>query len=165
MRKIILSVFLLIIVHEYSNCQTIWMAGPTFHLDLGNHHIKPSFGFEVSCWKVIGVLCSVDAGFEYSIRRFRVYSEVQSGIGLTGASFGPVLEKGNGESIKIGLQGSCWINYFLGLDYRVRYMDGSYYQCPGTYFKLPLNINEINNELDKHHIESSHHHHHDLFDD
>ena len=156
---------MLVLVSASTSAQEIWMAGPTFHLEFGNKHIRPSYGFEASYWNVKGFIYSVDAGIEYSCHRFRIYSETQTGIVITGVSFGPVLEKGRGEPIKLGLQGSVWLNYFFGLDYRVRYINGAYYQCPGTYFKLPLNYNEITDEIDKYNKDHPHSHHGDLFDD
>lgn len=42
---------------------------------------------------------------------------------VTGGSLGPVVEfKTKGGNTRLGVQGSCWINYFVGFDYRVRYI-------------------------------------------
>jgi hypothetical protein len=163
MIKRIPIVILLVLLSVSINAQEVWMAGPTFHVNFGNKQIKLSYGFEVSYWNIIGFPYSVDGGIEFSRKRMALYSEAQTGIGLTGVSFGPVLNIGKSEGVKLGVQGSCWINYFLGFDFRIRYINGTYYQCPGSYIKLPLNYKVVSDELDKYN--SQHHHDDDIFDD
>ena len=82
-------------------------------------------------------------GFDYALEWqppgvWRIYSEVQTGVLLFGYSAGPVLEFGQGRFIP-GLQGTIWINMFLGVDIRGRLMAaGPHSYGNGAYLKFPI---------------------------
>ena len=56
----------------------------------------------------------------------------------TGVSLGPVLQVGGGDGAKLGLQGTAWINYYIGLDYRMRFFRDQKHHSAGLYAKLPV---------------------------
>lgn len=133
----IISLFLLYVVS--SSAQEIWTIGPMLHINFGAEKRTTSFTIEAAWWKVKGVPHSLDFGIEFDRGKLRLYSEGQAGIGLTGLSLGPVLEFNFKESkTRLGVQGSCWINYFFGIDYRMRFIDKKRFDCIGLYAKLPI---------------------------
>jgi hypothetical protein len=134
------------------NCfaQEIWTIGPMFHFNFGGGQ-KPttSFAVEVAYWNVDKVPYSLDFGMEFDRGKFRLYSEGQTGIGLTGIALGPVLEFNSKESkVRVGVQGSCWANYFLGVDYRIRFIDKKKFHCIGLYGKLPFATSGLDSDGD-----------------
>jgi hypothetical protein len=121
-----------------------WLVlGPMIHRNLGaggGSAAAWSFGLEASYWTAAGgALGGIDAGFEYDTRMaFRLYGEAESGIGLAGVGGGPVLESDSGR-IRLGLQGSGWINCYAGSDYRIRWLAGRPPEfAPGLYLKFPV---------------------------
>jgi hypothetical protein len=108
------------------------------HVNFGSGKVKPSFGFEVAYWNVAHFPYSADLGFEFEKSKFRLYSEAQTGIAVTGLSAGPVLEFKKGSPVQLGMQGSFWVNYYLGFDCRFRFLKGSKQIAPGIYAKLPI---------------------------
>ena len=124
--------------------QEIWTIGPMFHLNFGDKKRSVSFAIEAAYWNVKGFPHSVDFAIEFDKGKLRLYSEAQTGIGITGVSLGPVLEFNFRESkTRVGLQGSCWANYFLGLDYRIRFIDKKKFHCVGLYGKLPFSTSGL----------------------
>jgi hypothetical protein len=122
-----------------SRAQEVWTVGPMVHINFGGgEKITPSFSLEGAYWNLDSFYHSVDFGIEFDRGKFRIYSEAQTGIGLTGLSFGPVLEFHRGHGTHLGVQGSCWINYFLGVDYRIRFIDKKRFHAVGIYGKLPV---------------------------
>lgn len=51
---------------------------------------------------------------------------------------GPVVQFGS-ERTKAGVQGLCWVNYILGVYFRIRYISGDdTFHCVGLYAKVPF---------------------------
>ncbi|HEY8402171.1 MAG TPA: hypothetical protein VIK89_12970, partial [Cytophagaceae bacterium] len=111
--------------------------GPMLHLNVGKGKANVSFGVEAAYWNYKNFPYSIDFGFDAGGSKFRLYSEVQTGVGLAGIAAGPVLEF-NEEGTQLGFQGSFWANYFWGFDLRFRKIGGESYIAPGTYVKLPI---------------------------
>ena len=132
--------FLIIFFSGKAVGQHALSVGPMFHLNFGNGKVTPGYGFEIAYWNYEHFPYSVDLGFEYEKSKFRLYSEAQTGIAVTGVSAGPFLEFKNSSPVQAGLQGSFWINYFVGVDCRFRIMKGQDYIAPGLYAKLPFAV-------------------------
>jgi len=128
----------LVVLSDVCQAQEIWTIGPMFHVGLSGEKKKKSFAIETAYWNLNHFFYSVDFAVEFERGKFRMYSEAQTGIGLTGISLGPVVEFNKGGKTKLGVQGSCWINYFIGFDYRVRYIGKETLHLTGMYFKLPI---------------------------
>ena len=115
------------------------MLGPMLHYNIGGEKNRFSFAIELAYWNYEGFPYSADAGIEFEKQKIRLYSELQTGIGLAGLAIGPVFEvKTKEKKVHLGLQGSLWANYFLGFDVRFRKSGDEFYLSPGTYFKLPV---------------------------
>ena len=129
---------LLVTISERSFSQEIWTIGPMLHVNFGGGEKRStSFAIETAYWNLSKFYYSVDFAIEFDRGRLRLYSEAQTGIGLTGLSLGPVVEFSN-SGTRLGVQGSCWANYFLGIDYRIRFIDKKRFHAVGLYAKLPL---------------------------
>lgn len=120
--------------------QEVWTIGPMVHINFAKgQKAKASFAIEVAYWNLYNFYHSVDGGLEFEKNKFRIYSELQTGIGVVGIAAGPVLEfTTNGEGTHFGFQSSVWANYFLGFDYRKRWIDNKRYNVFGVYGKLPV---------------------------
>ncbi len=143
MKTTILAIILAIMAGGKLTAQTkeVWMLGPMLHYNIGGEKNRWSFSLELAYWNYEKFPYSFDAAIEFEKQKIRLYSEVQTGIGLAGLAVGPLVEFRTKEfAIKAGFQGSIWANYFLGFDLRVRSTGGDTYFCPGTYFKMPLGI-------------------------
>lgn len=127
--------------------QTIWTAGPMIHVNIGDDKLRMSYGFEFAYWSFTHFPYSVDFSAEFERKRIRLYSELQTGVGVAGISAGPVLEFQTDEAAtKLGFQGSIWGNYFLGFDARFRFIDGKAFFCPGVYVKTGFGGRDENGE-------------------
>ncbi len=132
-----------------SQAQEVWTVGPMLHVNFGaGEKIRTSFSIEGAYWNLDNFYHSVDFGIEFERGKTRLYSEGQTGIGLTGLSFGPVLEFHRGNGVHLGVQGSCWINYFLGVDYRIRFIDKKRFHAVGVYGKLPISTSGMDEDGD-----------------
>ncbi|MBA4241589.1 MAG: hypothetical protein C0448_12750 [Sphingobacteriaceae bacterium] len=119
--------------------QEVWTIGPMLHYNFGGEKRHFSWAIELAYWNIKNVPYSLDGGVEFSKKRIRLYSEVQTGIGVTGVSVGPVLEINKVErKVHLGYQTTFWLNYFIGLDYRYRRIDKTNFNCIGTYGKIPF---------------------------
>ena len=137
--KTLIIITFLFFVNWNAQAQEIWTAGPMLHVNFGRGKPTVSFAIEVAYWNVTKFPHSVDFGIEFDRRKTtRFYSELQTGIGVTGVSAGPVLQVGGGDGAKLGLQGTGWINYYIGLDYRMRFFRGQKHHSAGFYAKLPV---------------------------
>lgn len=157
MRKYLISLLLseTIILNVFGQKSEFWMFGPMIHFNFGNNECHASYGLELAYWKYDHFPYSLDGGIEFEKKKIRVYSEGQTGLGLVGVSLGPAIEFRTAEkAVKVGIQGSCWANYFGGVDLRFRSIAGTSFFSPGVYFKLPLG-----GSSGEHH--SSSHHWHD----
>ncbi len=120
--------------------QTIWSVGPMLHVNIGNHKAKCSWNVEAAYWNFTGFPWSIDMAMEFEKKKTRIYSEAQTGIGVGGISFGPVLEVNREDKkMNLGWQTSLWGNYYLGFDLRYRKIGGISFFAPGTYLKIPFN--------------------------
>lgn len=140
MIKALLTISFLLILKMSATAQEIWTIGPMLHVNFGGEKPTVSFAMEVAYWNIDNVPYSVDFGLEFDRKKKRrIYSELQTGIGVAGISVGPVFQfvKGQGDA-KLGLQGTAWINYYVGLDYRMRFFRGEKARAVGTYLKIPV---------------------------
>ncbi len=127
--------------------QTIWTIGPMLHINIGGEKVKASYALEVAYWNFTHFPHSVDFAMEFERKRIRLYSEAQTGIGVAGIAAGPVIEfQTDKPAVRFGFQGSVWANYFLGFDFRLRYIDKKKLYCPGIYAKLPVYARDENGE-------------------
>ena len=119
--------------------QSVWTIGPMIHYNFGGEKRHFSWAVEVAYWNIKNIPYSFDGAIEFSKKRIRIYSEVQTGVGAAGVSLGPVLEINKEEhKAHLGFQTTVWANYFLGLDYRYRRIDKTNFHCIGTYAKVPF---------------------------
>lgn len=142
MKKILLLSML-----NFGSCfsQSIWTAGPMLHFNFGGPKMKVSFGLEVAYWNFAHFPYSIDFCTEFEKQRIRLYSELQTGVGIAGVSAGPVMEiQTDKPAVKLGFQSSIWGNYFFGIDLRYRYIDKTSFFSPGTYLKIPFNGRDKN---------------------
>lgn len=139
LRNCLLPGVILLLSHSHSFSQEIWTIGPMLHLNFGGTPKSTSFAIEAAYWNITRFYYGVDAGIEFDHGRIRVYSEAQTGVGLTGVALGPVVEFNPRKSkTLVGFQGSCWANYFQGVDYRLRLIDKKKIHAVGVYAKLPM---------------------------
>ena len=132
----------------------VFTAGPTVHLNFGESKFNISYGFEVAYWDYNHFPYSLDAGIEIGGRKFRIYSEEQTGVGFIGVSAGPVIQYNFAESrCNLGFQYSFWMNYYVGIDMRFRYLDNKKAYSPGVYAKLPFGYG-IYKDAENHHHSS-----------
>ena len=144
--KILIAASLLILSQSIS-AQSIWTIGPMLHVNFGGGQKKSvSFALETAYWNVAGWPYSVDFGVEFDRKKTRLYSEFQTGIGLAGASAGPVFQFGKDSGPKLGLQVTTWVNYYLGLDYRMIFMRHEKRMAVGTYAKLPVATHDLDTD-------------------
>ena len=131
---------LLSLVTFTASAQEIWTVGPMLHFNFGGEKkITTSFAIERAYWNLQGFPYGADFALEFDKGKFRIYSEFQTGVGVTGISFGPVLEFNRTESrTNLGVQGTFWVNYYLGVDYRFRVIGKNTIHAFGLYGKLPV---------------------------
>jgi hypothetical protein len=122
------------------------------HFNFGGEKPRVSYAVEVAYWNLEHFFYSVDGGLELESGKFRIYSELQTGIGLAGAACGPVLEFNTRQGgTHLGVQGSLWANYFLGGNFRIRRIGKTTYTCLGLYAKVPFASFGLNGDNDNHH--------------
>jgi hypothetical protein len=122
-----------------SIAQEVWTIGPMLHYNFGGEKRTTSFSIEAAYWNIYKFPYGLDFAVEFDRKKIRLYSEVQTGVGVTGVSVGPVLEFNTAEGGRhIGVQGTVWVNYFLGADYRIRYIDKQTFHAGGLYGKFPV---------------------------
>ena len=91
-----------------SHAQEIWTIGPMVHINFGGEKRTTAFSIEAAYWNITHFIYSFDAGIEVERGKLRLYSEGQTGLGVTGLSLGPVVEFNFRESkTRLGIQGSC----------------------------------------------------------
>lgn len=135
-KKTFLIVLFTLATSVTGSAQHIFSIGPMFHLNIGAKQYKPSIGLEFAYWNLESFPYSVDLGFDIEKSKFRIYSELQTGVAVAGISAGPVVEFKPDSPVQLGLQGSIWGNYYLGFDLRFRFMKGQNYTAPGAYCKF-----------------------------
>jgi hypothetical protein len=108
-------------------------------MNFGGEKKRLSYAIEVAYWNLRNFYYSVDGGLEFEHKKVRIYSELQTGIGLTGVSCGPLLEINTEQKkVHLGFQASAWVNVFIGADFRKRWVNKTSYNCVGMYAKVPL---------------------------
>lgn len=117
--------------------QEVMTIGPMVHINFGGEKIHASYAIESAYWNYEHFPYSIDGGIEFESGRFRIYSEFQTGVAVAGISCGPVFEL-NKTGAHLGVQGSVWGNYFLGVDLRIRRIEKTTFKSPGVYLKLPI---------------------------
>jgi hypothetical protein len=135
------ALFFLFTIHVgILNAQEIWTVGPMVQINFGGgEKLRPSFAIEIAYWKVKGFPYSVDFALEFEKGKTRIYSELQTGIGIAGLSAGPVFEFNKKEGkARVGWQATFWANYYLGFNYRIRHIDNKRLKAIGAYLKLPV---------------------------
>lgn len=130
--------------------------GPMIHFNIKDGEFNAfSFGIEASYWrfgqepvesgawfvmpdfKLPGYGAAL--GVDFDKRAVRLYAEPQVGFILAGASLGGVAEiPWSGKAARLGFQGSLWVDYLVGMDFRYRYLAGDHYQALGFFAKLPM---------------------------
>jgi hypothetical protein len=142
----------LLVISIFSRAQTIWTVGPMLHVNFGAKKIRVSYALEFAYWNFSHFPYSIDFAAEYEKKRIRFYSELQTGIGVTGVAAGPVLEfQTDSSKVKLGFQYSFWANYYWGFDFRMRFIDNHTFLAPGTYLKVGFNGRDENGERIEHH--------------
>lgn len=116
--------------------QELWTIGPMLHVNFGGEKRTTSFAIEAAYWNTSKTPYSIDFGVEFDRKKTRLYSELQTGIGITGISLGPVIQFSSTTGTKLGVQGSCRINYVLGVDYRMRFLRDEKIHSVGSYAKV-----------------------------
>jgi hypothetical protein len=107
------------------------------HLNFGQEKMTTSFAIEAAYWNISRFPHSIDFALEFDRGKVRLYTEAQTGIGLAGLALGPVIEFNTQKHYtRLGIQGSVWANYFIGVDYRIRRIDKYTTHAPGIYGKL-----------------------------
>lgn len=135
----ILLVSILSVNKVNAQAKEVFTIGPTIHFNFDKPKFNVSYGMECAYWTWDGFPRSVDAGIEFGGKKFRIYSEAQTGIALMGIALGPVLQFNFAESkVNLGFQSSFWMNYFIGIDVRFRRIGGTKVFSPGIYGKLPF---------------------------
>jgi len=156
MKKLTTSIILILLTFKGFS-QDIYTFGPMVHLNFGGgSKANISYGLEFAYWNIDHFPYSIDGGIEYGKKKLRIYSELQTGIGAIGLGAGPVYQFNfTGKTSHLGFQTTYWANYFLGVDYRKRWIEKSSFNCIGLYLKLPIAPNSnSNNNSSSHH--SSH---------
>ena len=123
-----------------ASAQDVFSVGPAIHFNFGDKKPKISWGVEASLWwfEDIKVPVSANLGFDRRKGSTILYTQAQTGIGIIGVSAGPYFEFKKDEPTIIGLQTDYWANYYLGLNYRVRYAKGESQKAFGLYLKAPI---------------------------
>jgi hypothetical protein len=155
MKRIILLFLLFFFSFNFkTSAQEVWTFGPMLHYNFGGEKRHFSWAFELAYWNVKSFPYSIDGGIEFSKKRTRLYGEVQTGIGITGLSVGPVLEYNKEErKLRLGYQTTFWMNYYIGLDYRYRRIDKTSFNCIGVYGKLPIATKDMESSESNNHYD------------
>lgn len=147
MKKYLVLISFILICYHKLHSQSIWTIGPMLHININDKKLKCSYSLEVAYWNFNGFPWSIDGALEFERKKFRLYTEGQTGFGLGGISSGPVLEF-NKEDKKtyLGWQSSVWGNYYLGFDIRYRKINGKKFFGLGTYLKTGFNGRDKNGD-------------------
>jgi hypothetical protein len=138
-RKALIFCGLLMLSFYSSIAQEVWTIGPMLHYNFGGEKRTTSFSIEAAYWNVYKFPYGLDFAVEFGRKKIRLYSEIQTGVGVTGISLGPVVEFDTaGSGTHLGVQCTAWVNYFIGADYRIRYIDKQTFHAGGVYGKLPI---------------------------
>ncbi|MFD2512735.1 hypothetical protein ACFSRY_02545 [Pontibacter locisalis] len=130
----------LLLTFSKVQAQDVFSVGPAFHYNFGDKKPKVSWGVEAAIWWYEDKFpISANLGFDKRKGSTVLYSQAQTGVGLAGISVGPYLEFRKEEaSTTFGLQTDYWLNYYAGLNYRIRYGGGEKQRAFGLYLKAPI---------------------------
>jgi hypothetical protein len=157
--------FTLLIITFIVYSQDAWTLGPMLHVNFGEGKPTVSYGIEGAYWDFSHFYYGIDGGFEFGDNKVRLYGELETGLYVVGMGMGPVLEYNSIQSkVHLGFQYSIWANYFLGLDYRKRWIDSTTYNCVGIYLKVPFNTTGFDNSTSSNTTTTTDHHHHHHWD-
>ncbi|MEJ8758581.1 hypothetical protein WG947_16320 [Pontibacter sp. H259] len=134
-----------------ATAQDVFSVGPALHFNFGDKKPKVSWGIEASVWwfEDYNVPFSANLGFDRRNGSTILYTQAQTGVGVLGVSAGPFIEFKPNASPIIGLQTDYWANYYLGLNYRVRFGSDGTQKALGLYLKAPIMLGpEEENEGD-----------------
>ncbi|WP_266203209.1 hypothetical protein [Pontibacter kalidii] len=135
--KLLLLVALL--AFSSAKAQDVFSVGPALHFNFGDKKPKVSWGVEASLWWFEDQFpVSGSLGFDRRKGSTVLYMQAQTGIGIAGVSAGPYLELRKEDVAVLGLQTDYWVNYFAGLNYRVRYNGEGKQRALGIYVKAPM---------------------------
>lgn len=130
---------LLLILATEVRAQDVISVGPMLHFNFGEKKPKVSWGIEAAAWWYENNFpVSTSLGLERKQGNAILYVQGQTGVGIAGLAAGPYLEFRKGDTAVLGLQTDYWVNYFLGLNYRVRYSGEGNQKALGLYLKAPL---------------------------
>jgi hypothetical protein len=138
--KLLLILILLAISNV--NAQDVFSVGPAFHYNFGDKKPKVSWGVEASLWwfEDYKVPFSANLGIDRRKGSTILYTQAQTGLAVIGISAGPYIEFKKEEPTVLGLQTDYWVNYYTGLNYRVRYTKGAPQKAIGLYLKVPIGV-------------------------
>ncbi|WP_242929465.1 hypothetical protein [Pontibacter vulgaris] len=132
--------------------QDAFSVGPMLHYNFGSKKPKISWGVEAAVWWYEnGFPVSGNFGFDRRKGSTALYTQVQTGVGVVGVAAGPYVEFRKEESAILGFQTDYWLNYYAGLNYRIRYNPEQRQKALGVYAKLPLDLGpeeENNDDID-----------------
>lgn len=151
-KLLLLPLFCFMLLSEV-RAQDVFTVGPTLHFNFGDKRPRVSWGVEASLWWYKDAFpVSGSFGFDHRKGSSVLYLQGQTGVALAGISAGPYLQLKKGEAPALGLQTDYWVNYYMGLNYRVRYGKGENQKAIGFYVKAPIelgaNSEEDNNDWD-----------------
>ena len=147
-KLLMLSLLFLLLITDV-RAQDVFSVGPTLHFNFGDKKPKVSWGVEAALWWYQDQFpVSANIGFDRRKGSTVLYSQAQTGVGIAGISAGPYLEFRKENSPVLGVQTDYWINYFAGLNYRVRYGGGEKKKALGFYIKAPVSIGSENEDGD-----------------
>ncbi|WP_347159581.1 hypothetical protein [Pontibacter chitinilyticus] len=149
-KKLLFVPVLLLLLLPAVQAQDVFSVGPALHYNFGQKQPKVSWGIEAALWWYKdGFPISGNLGFEHRKNSTILYTQAQTGIALAGVSAGPYLEfKKDEATVKLGLQTDYWINYFVGLNYRIRYNGAGKEKALGMYLKAPIGLGLEDNDAD-----------------
>ncbi|MEJ8803573.1 hypothetical protein [Pontibacter sp. H249] len=137
------KLLLLIVLLTFSaaQAQDVFSVGPALHFNFGDKKPKVSWGVEASLWWFEDQFpISGNLGLDRRKGSTILYAQAQTGIGVAGISAGPYLEFRKEDAPVLGMQTDYWINYFAGLNYRIRYSGEGKQKALGFYLKAPLGV-------------------------
>ncbi|WP_114781953.1 hypothetical protein [Botryobacter ruber] len=139
LKLLLLSLLCLLSLPEV-RAQDVISVGPMLHFNFGDRKPKVSWGVEAALWWYQDSFpASVNLGFDRRKGSTVLFAQAQTGVGVAGVAAGPYLELQEGEA-SVGMQTDYWINYFAGLNYRIRYGTGNNRKALGFYVKAPIPI-------------------------
>jgi len=140
--KLLLLPLLFLLLQTNAFAQDVFSIGPAINFNFGDKKPKVSWGVEASLWwfEDYKVPFSANLGFDHRKGSTILYTQAQTGVALIGLSAGPYIEFKKEEPTVIGLQTDYWLNYYLGLNYRVRYAKSGPQKSLGLYLKAPIGV-------------------------